>query len=336
MNWNEYQQAVADFFRSIGAWAETDAIVKGVRGSHKIDVLVKLKHFGIDVIWIIECKFWKTSIPKEKILTLQQIVQDVGADRGLLMSESGFQAGAVKSASSSNITLSSLGELQDISSEELSKLKLRFISSKLQQLTERYHAFIPWESFSHIKPIHLIEYFLPSLFTIRTELFKAQNSNFPIQLFSVTAENIQEFITACEDIFDKAEVEIEKVEKDFNKNVEIGLKSFESLKKLIAKLLDALKDIITNMDDPSKQNQIRIQAVDVMKQVGDLTLEIRTYTNNRSYPSFKLIHQILIDQLYIDLVNEKLQKQDVDKTYNSLSKAYSQFENVFQPINIVS
>ena len=44
MNWKEYQREVADLFISIGAQAETDTSVKGVRGKHKVDVLVKLNH----------------------------------------------------------------------------------------------------------------------------------------------------------------------------------------------------------------------------------------------------------------------------------------------------
>jgi restriction system protein len=47
MIWNEYQEAVAAFFKSIGAIAQTKALVKGVRGNHKVDVLVTLRQFGI-------------------------------------------------------------------------------------------------------------------------------------------------------------------------------------------------------------------------------------------------------------------------------------------------
>ena len=42
---------------------------------------------------------------KEKVLALQAIVADAGAHRGFLLSESGFQSGAITSARTSNITL---------------------------------------------------------------------------------------------------------------------------------------------------------------------------------------------------------------------------------------
>lgn len=333
MNWNEYQEIVADFFRSLGAKAQTETSVKGVRGNHNVDVLVNFQHFGIDMIWIVECKLWKTSIPKEKVLTLQQIVQDVGADRGIIMSESGFQAGAIRSAASSNITLSSLEELKETSAEDLAKLKLKLISFKLEQLTERYHTFIPWEHFRNTKPVHLVDNLLPSLFTIRIELFKAHNNNFPIHLFRTSATNINEFIFACQEIFDNAEVEISTVEKKYNKKIIIGIELFERLKIEIKKLVDALKCIVAIRDDTIRQNDIRIQAVKVMKNIGKLTLNIRAYTNNRSFHSFELIHKIILDQLYLDLVNEDLQVQQVDRTYNNLIAAYSTFESKFQPIS---
>ena len=41
------------------------------------------------------------------------ILQDVGADRGFLLSEKGFQSGAIRLAERSNITLTSLADLSD-------------------------------------------------------------------------------------------------------------------------------------------------------------------------------------------------------------------------------
>ncbi|WP_431605167.1 restriction endonuclease [Acinetobacter johnsonii] len=43
---------------------------------------------------MIECKNWKTNIPKEKVLALRSIVEDIGAHRGFIVSNKGFQSGA--------------------------------------------------------------------------------------------------------------------------------------------------------------------------------------------------------------------------------------------------
>ncbi|OJW34081.1 MAG: hypothetical protein BGO54_05270 [Sphingobacteriales bacterium 46-32] len=71
-------EKIAKYFLRIGAKAATNVKLHGTRGTHDIDVLVEFKQFRITSKWIIGCKLWKTALLKEKALTLQQIVQDVG------------------------------------------------------------------------------------------------------------------------------------------------------------------------------------------------------------------------------------------------------------------
>jgi hypothetical protein len=54
--WQEYQEDVAEFFRSIALEATTNHTVRGARTKHAIDVYVKSHHVGFDVVWIVECK----------------------------------------------------------------------------------------------------------------------------------------------------------------------------------------------------------------------------------------------------------------------------------------
>jgi hypothetical protein len=74
---------------------------------------------GVRFQWVVECKAWKTNIPKEKVLALLSIVQDVGADKGFLLSETGFQSGAVRAASNTNITLTSIADLEAAARESM-------------------------------------------------------------------------------------------------------------------------------------------------------------------------------------------------------------------------
>jgi hypothetical protein len=111
MSWKEYQEKTAEVFRAAGCNAEVEAIVKGVRGEHEIDVYVTFEQYGIRCVWAVECKCWNKNVPKEKVLALQSIVNDIGADRGILISKTGFQSGAIKVSSNSNITLTSLEDL---------------------------------------------------------------------------------------------------------------------------------------------------------------------------------------------------------------------------------
>jgi hypothetical protein len=68
--------------------------------------------YGFEIQWVIECKDCTFNIPKEKVLALQAIVQDVGVDRGILLSGAGFQSGAIRLSRNTNITLTSLSDLR--------------------------------------------------------------------------------------------------------------------------------------------------------------------------------------------------------------------------------
>ena len=112
--WYNFQEEICDYFNSIGANAKTNQTVQGVRTKHDIDVLVKTKFLGEDVVWIIEAKDWQTNIPKEKVLALRTIVDDIGADRGFIISQKGFQSGAYEASQNTNIKLKTFQELKQM------------------------------------------------------------------------------------------------------------------------------------------------------------------------------------------------------------------------------
>lgn len=136
--WDEYQEETADFFRSIGLEADTNVTLKGVRTSHDIDVVVRSNLFGFDLLWIIECKHWKEAVSKLHVLALREIVTDLGADRGILVSESGFQSGAIEAADLTNVQLATLAELRLSTSNALGMARLRAIHDRVLKSRERY------------------------------------------------------------------------------------------------------------------------------------------------------------------------------------------------------
>lgn len=113
------------FFRSLGLEAETDVTVKGVRTTHDIDVLVKSKHAGFEVTWIVECKLWNTKVTKLHVLALREIVSDIGADRGILLAENGFQSGAGEACALTNVHLTSLHNVMITASHDVMSMRLR-------------------------------------------------------------------------------------------------------------------------------------------------------------------------------------------------------------------
>jgi len=139
-DWKDYQEEAASFFRSIGLNASTDVAVNGVRTSHDVDVLVKSTHAGFDAIWIVECKHWKTRVSKLHVLALREIVSDVGADRGILLSEEGFQSGAIEAATLTNVRLTSLAELRVSAANDIYEARFYNLLARTDDCNTRYWA----------------------------------------------------------------------------------------------------------------------------------------------------------------------------------------------------
>ena len=138
--WQAYQKEVATFFHGLGLEAQTDFTVTGVRTTHDIDVFVKSHQIGFDVVWLVECKQWQTRVTKLHVLALREIVADVGADRGILLCEAGFQSGAVEAAALTNVHVTSLTNLRDKAYSEIMAMRLREVYDRIEACREKYWA----------------------------------------------------------------------------------------------------------------------------------------------------------------------------------------------------
>jgi restriction system protein len=138
ITWKDYQEEAASFFRSLGLDASTDVTVEGVRTKHNIDVLVKSQHIGFEITWIVECKHWKTRVSKLHVLALREIVADVGADRGILLSEAGFQSGATEAANLTNVQVTSLAEISATAMNDIYSMRLRDLYDRIENCNDRY------------------------------------------------------------------------------------------------------------------------------------------------------------------------------------------------------
>ena len=138
--WYNFQERIKEHFQSLGADAETNQKIEGVRGKHNVDVLVKPKFFGRDITWLVEAKDWNSNIPKEKVLTFLQIMQDVGADRGFLISKIGFQSGAIECAKNTNLELTNFEELKETTKEFVVTEVIRHYEERFEILHARYWA----------------------------------------------------------------------------------------------------------------------------------------------------------------------------------------------------
>ncbi|MCV6977126.1 restriction endonuclease, partial [Mycobacterium bourgelatii] len=69
---------------------------------------------GIPHSIICECKFWKTNIPAEKVRAFRVAVEETGANRGYIVSQKGFQTGAIAAARATNVELVTYEQFQEL------------------------------------------------------------------------------------------------------------------------------------------------------------------------------------------------------------------------------
>lgn len=204
--WKDYQEEAALFFRKLGFDAKTDEKVMGARGQHAIDVWVTGHVHNIPFSWAVECKHWKSRVPKEKVLTLLSIVQDVGADRGFMLSENGFQSGASKSSVQTNISLSSLKELHDIVNESLVEdalQRLLWRVFKLKRLLQKAHKKSGDYFSKYMEP-------LGQLCFLEYSIYDVQSADFPTVYGikdgnKLTANDMASFISGTADFINEIE-----------------------------------------------------------------------------------------------------------------------------------
>lgn len=135
-DWHAYQSEAAKFLRSLGFDVVVDEKLQGVRARHDVDVVARGQRAGLDLLWIVECKHWNRRVSKDRVMTLRALTEDVGADKGILLAENGFQAGALAVARGTNLQLTSLAQLKEASSEEFLDLRIQSMMSELGNLSD--------------------------------------------------------------------------------------------------------------------------------------------------------------------------------------------------------
>ncbi|MDA9555094.1 restriction endonuclease [Pelobium sp.] len=234
-NWYDFQESIRSYFLTLGCEAKTNVSIHGVRTKHDIDIFITSKFLGIEIKWIIEAKKWKTKVSKLHVLALRQIVDDIGADKGFIIADSGFQKGAIESTKNTNIYLLTFQQLIEFSKNIIHKEILEGYHKRLNLLLNRYY--------SHDKKIR-IKYelreesggydtnfnFYVFLIALSRAITKGINNSYPIEFDNYlneyygekTAENYFQLINwlnlnflILEEKLFRAEIEMQK-NGDFN------------------------------------------------------------------------------------------------------------------------
>lgn len=243
-DWYKFQEEICDYFNSIGAESKTNITIKGVRTTHDIDILVQTKFLGEDLLWVIEAKKWKYKVSKLHVLGLRTIVDDIGADRGFIISELGFQKGAIEASKNTNIKLKTFDELKIDTRDLVESEILKTYKKRISILEARY-----WSHSKSIRKDYGLrdEVWSPFKFsgqillsTIEAVIFSAEKKEYPICLDTMLeiktgeliANNFQQLcnwlnlnLNLLDEMIIKAEVEMQK-NGDFNPSI-----SFDEFEK---------------------------------------------------------------------------------------------------------
>lgn len=126
---NLYRKLVADITPTefeivcrdtLKAYAEKEALqdfliihdkkIEADDGIFQIDIYCEFNALGAKFKVIVECKRYRRPVEREKVIALHAKVSSIGANKGILISTSGFQTGATQYAEKHGITLIQIAE----------------------------------------------------------------------------------------------------------------------------------------------------------------------------------------------------------------------------------
>ena len=82
-----------------------NVIIKKNDGDYQIDGKIQFEVMGIRYSSLVECKHYQNAITREKVQLLYDKIRAIGAHKGILISTSNFQSGAIKFAKEHGIAL---------------------------------------------------------------------------------------------------------------------------------------------------------------------------------------------------------------------------------------
>lgn len=103
--WEDLEIGVARILTEAGLRAERGKSLGTARGSVNVDVYAEDASVNPPVVTLFECKHWQRPIPQTVIHAFRSVVADSGANSGIIVSRSGFQAGAESAVQFSNLKL---------------------------------------------------------------------------------------------------------------------------------------------------------------------------------------------------------------------------------------
>lgn len=80
-------------------------IIPAHDGKYQIDIYAEFIAMGVQIRVLCECKRYKNRVNREKVATLHRKLESIGAHKGILISTSDYQSGAIEYAKTHGIAL---------------------------------------------------------------------------------------------------------------------------------------------------------------------------------------------------------------------------------------
>lgn len=206
-DWKDLQDKVAIILKGCNYAVETPKTIKGVRGTVEIDVFAYKKEL---MTIICECKYWNTAIPQTIVHGFRTVVNDLGANLGIIVTKTGYQEGAYNTANFTNIQLLTWDEFEN-------KYKQYYLNSfykKMEKRRKQLHRFSNFLKFDYD------EYFNKLSEELKREVWEKQQYYEIISLISspmLVSEDFMYSFNISEDYLEKHILSVkERIGKSFN------------------------------------------------------------------------------------------------------------------------
>jgi len=136
--WQDLQQKVAEVLSVCGCESYVEHEINLVRGQVEMDVVAFDRTRQPEIVYLCECKYWRTPIPQSVVHSFRTIVNDFGAHFGFIISRVGFQSGAHEAAKKTNISLVNWYDFQALFSDRWVAGRYEQIRPELEKLFEYY------------------------------------------------------------------------------------------------------------------------------------------------------------------------------------------------------
>ena len=236
--------------------------------------------------WIIECKHWKSAVTKAHVLTLAQIAQDVGADRVVLLSEKGFQAGAISVSRKSNVLLTSLEEPLSAAADSIADLSIERSLLAVKKLERELQEILFDYGPRELPPPELEKTItlLGACLEVTMTVLAAQTGRFPVRLPSMLSGELP--------LADELPAVADALASEVAEALEPNVLNSKEFVRLVRHLMATGSGLLSPLSDTERERILQ-RVVAAMRAVGDRA-ECRDA--ERRAASVKLLGERFLDE----------------------------------------